>query len=218
MAERLTKDQIHKKVIEVAALSKAKKRKVGALIAKVYGGIGNETYEVMATGFNWNPENNGVCEDENGQTYPSVVHAEIDCLTTFNLLSDIDQSAAYQMFITYPPCEKCNDAIANSVMSYTVVDSFMKFDKAKPRLALVPTSLVEGVAKVLTYGAKKYKTNNWRNTPDIECYISALERHMIAWKNGEEYDPESGLGHLEHAACNIAFLIELRNLPKIKEV
>ena len=85
-----------------------------------------------------------------------------------------------------------------------------KFDKGKIRYDLIPTSTLEGIAKVLTFGAKKYAPNGWKTVPDAtERYYAALFRHLIAWRNGEQLDPESGLHHLEHVLTNIAFLIEL---------
>lgn len=66
------------------------------------------------------------------------------------------------------------------------------------------------VAKVLTFGAKKYRRDTWRTLVDAETrYEDALDRHINAWKRGEDVDSESGLGHLEHAVCNLLFLIEL---------
>jgi hypothetical protein len=33
-------------------------------------------------------------------------------------------------------------------------------------------------------------------------------RHIMAFNDGEDKDPESGLSHLAHAACCIMFLLE----------
>lgn len=96
------------------------------------------------------------------------------------------------------------------------MDKHLKYDEDKPRMALVPPSLMVEVAKVLTFGAKKYTADNWRKMTDVESTISAIDRHFCAWKAGEENDQESGLSHLSHMACNIAFLIELQHLPRRK--
>jgi len=84
-----------------------------------------------------------------------------------------------------------------------------KFDGGKLRYDLLPVDAVESVVKVLTYGAEKYCDNGWKEVPNaIERYYAALLRHLVAWRKGEEIDLESGLKHLEHAACNIVFLLE----------
>lgn len=67
---------------------------------------------------------------------------------------------------------------------------------------------LRAVAAVLTYGAIKYKEDSWQHVPDGKArYESALDRHLNAWKAGEECDAESGLPHLAHAACNALFLL-----------
>lgn len=82
-----------------------------------------------------------------------------------------------------------------------------KDDKEKNRLDLIEPEFIEGVGKVLTFGANKYEPNNWQKVEDAEDrYYAAALRHLIAWRKGEKTDPESGLSHLDHVACNIMFL------------
>lgn len=88
-----------------------------------------------------------------------------------------------------------------------------KDDQGKPRFSLLrfgcPNAL-EGVARVLTFGAKKYADHSWQNVEDgIDRYTSAMERHQNALAKGEDFDPESGLLHIDHVACNALFLAEL---------
>lgn len=84
----------------------------------------------------------------------------------------------------------------------------MKFDNNKPRMDLIEPEFLEGIAKVLTLGASKYAPDSWKTQvaePERRYYAAAL-RHLMAWKKGEKTDPESGLSHLHHAACNLMFL------------
>jgi hypothetical protein len=60
----------------------------------------------------------------------------------------------------------------------------------------------------MTYGALKYEKNNWRKGFDYSSVCDSLERHYASWKEGEDFDAESGLPHLAHIAWNIAVLIE----------
>lgn len=88
-------------------------------------------------------------------------------------------------------------------------DQTVKADGGKPRPTLVPISLIYAVTAVREYGCKKYKNpENWRKV-EPQRYIDALYRHWLAYLSGEKVDPESGLPHLWHLACNVAFLIEL---------
>ena len=82
-----------------------------------------------------------------------------------------------------------------------------KDDQEKNRLDLIEPEFIEGVGKVLTFGANKYEPNSWQKVEDAENrYYAAALRHLMAWRRGEKTDPESGLSHLDHAACNIMFL------------
>lgn len=84
-----------------------------------------------------------------------------------------------------------------------------KFDGGKPRPLLVPTSLLKAVTAIREYGCQKYHDpENWRLV-EKERYKNAAYRHWIAYLDGECADKESGLPHLWHLACNIAFLIEM---------
>lgn len=82
-----------------------------------------------------------------------------------------------------------------------------KHDADKPRWDLLPLDIVEEVVKVLTYGAKKYAPNNWKQVSPKERYFAAAMRHIAAWHNGERIDRESGCLHLACAICSLIFLI-----------
>jgi len=94
-------------------------------------------------------------------------------------------------------------------MATSSVETFKKDDLGKPRVSLVEKDFILGAAKVLTLGAKKYGVNNWKlgsSVEDIARYKDALLRHTLAYTSGEELDPETGLSHAYHAACNLMFL------------
>ena len=84
-----------------------------------------------------------------------------------------------------------------------------KYDQGKPRLDLVPPGIIEAVGMVRTYGMQKYKTEDgWQNV-EPKRYVAALMRHLCKFlRDPYAVDSESGLPHLWHIACNIAFLIE----------
>ncbi len=83
-----------------------------------------------------------------------------------------------------------------------------RFDSGKPRLDLVPVSTIQGLAEVLTFGAEKYGDNNWRNGMKFSRAYASLMRHLLAYWSGQDNDLESGLPHLHHVLCNVAFLVE----------
>lgn len=89
-----------------------------------------------------------------------------------------------------------------------------KADGGKVRPWLVPPSLVVAVAHIREYGCQKYNApDNWKQV-EPERYWNALYRHLLALLDGERTDKESGLPHLWHIACNVAFLIEMEEKPE----
>ena len=88
-----------------------------------------------------------------------------------------------------------------------------KADAGKPRLTLVPRKIIWAIAKIREYGNKKYHDpDNWKNV-DIQRYRDAAFRHFLAYLDDPTgVDEESGLPHLWHLACNIAFLCEMEDL------
>ena len=85
-----------------------------------------------------------------------------------------------------------------------------KADSGKPQLTLVPRQILFDIARVREYGTKKYgDPENWRQV-DRQRYRDAAFRHFCAYLDDPNgLDKESGLPHLAHLACNIAFLCEL---------
>ena len=98
--------------------------------------------------------------------------------------------------------------------SEMVPDGTAKADTGKPRPTLVPTSLIRAVTAVREYGTAKYNDpENWR-TVEPQRYRDALYRHWLAYlEDPHGVDAESGLPHLWHVACNVAFLIEMEGTP-----
>jgi len=89
----------------------------------------------------------------------------------------------------------------------------MKFDKGKDRWDLVPIDEFKEVVEVITYGANKYNDSNWKKISK-ERYFAALMRHIVAWRQGELTDKESGKLHLAHAISNALFIMWHDNNPQ----
>jgi len=111
----------------------------------------------------------------------------------------------------------CNTCGAHNIVQYELNTTSIeeqidnsdnhKLDKGKLQYSLIPPVALQALAKVLTYGAKKYAPNAWRSVPDAKRrYTDALYRHLEAWRSGEKLDPESKLPHIQHALANLAFL------------
>jgi hypothetical protein len=91
----------------------------------------------------------------------------------------------------------------------------LRFDAGKRRVYLFPMDAFDGTCDVLTYGATKkhgpeglpYGERNWEGGLRwIEQCVGPLVRHLSAFMQGEDIDPESGLPHVDHMGCDVAFL------------
>lgn len=87
-----------------------------------------------------------------------------------------------------------------------------KADYGKEELTLVPRRIIHDICAIRMYGNKKYgDPDNWKQV-EPERYRNAAFRHFLAYLD-DPYgnDAESGLPHLWHLACNIAFLCEMED-------
>lgn len=86
----------------------------------------------------------------------------------------------------------------------------IKADNGKPRLSLVPMEIIRNIARIREFGLKKYKEKESWKSVEVERYRDALLRHTLLYiEDPYGLDDESGLPHLWHLACNVAFLCEL---------
>lgn len=101
----------------------------------------------------------------------------------------------------------------------------MKFDDGKPQWNLVIKKLLEGLVRVLEFGAKKYAPHSWQTVPNAKTrYFDAIERHLGALQNEDgsinlnAVDAESGLPHTGHILANAYFLEGLRVIENQKNM
>ena len=79
-----------------------------------------------------------------------------------------------------------------------------RFNTGKPKLSFcnLGKEVLAGEAAVWESGAKKYSRGNWlKGMPYTEA-ADSLIRHTLAFLNGEDIDPESGLPHVDHMVCS----------------
>ena len=91
-------------------------------------------------------------------------------------------------------------------------DQEAKADAGKAKLSLVPTRIIFDIARIREYGTRKYgDPDNWKAV-EPQRYRDAAFRHLLDYiADPSGTDEESGLPHLWHLACNVAFLCELED-------
>ena len=88
-------------------------------------------------------------------------------------------------------------------------DQTAKSDAGKPTYTLVPPAILDSIEAVRAYGNRKYSSpDNWRQVEPQRYWEACLRHARAAWNDYTAKDPESGLLHIEHCACNIAFLLQ----------
>lgn len=90
------------------------------------------------------------------------------------------------------------------------ITQFAKADNGKLRMTLVPTQISRDIAEVRMYGDQKYHApNNWVLV-EMNRYVDAMMRHLLAFiDDPNSVDEESGIPHYKHAACNMAFICSM---------
>lgn len=82
----------------------------------------------------------------------------------------------------------------------------------KPPLSLIPPSAIVEEAMAFKEGAAKYGRYNWRsNKVQLSIYVDAALRHLMAFFDGEDIDPDSGLPHEAKVKACMSILIDARN-------
>lgn len=106
-------------------------------------------------------------------------------------------------------------AVPVSECSVAPMETFVKHNKAKPRIGLVGPRALMMLGEVMLVGANKYSEWNWAK-PGVKYsdYLDATLRHLTQFNAGEDLDPETGLHHLSHAAASCMILLELVLLGK----
>lgn len=90
-------------------------------------------------------------------------------------------------------------------------DVARKHDAGKAQLDLVPRELEAAAARAFGFGVKKYARGAWLKGGLTQGrLLAALKRHVAAYNDREDNDPESGLCHLDHAAACLAMLLATR--------
>jgi hypothetical protein len=122
--------------------------------------------------------------------------------------------------VTYPSCAGAHDCLggggSNPDLAETTCPPEMLgvnpkdlVGRNKAAMFLLPAAAKIHAACAMADGARKYGAYNWRDTKVMaSVYVSAMERHLDAWKDGQELAADSGVHHLGHAIACAAILLD----------
>lgn len=94
----------------------------------------------------------------------------------------------------------------------------LKYDSNKPPVDLVPREAIEAAARAFGFGARKYAAHNFKLGLQYSRLAGAVQRHLLAYMDCEDLDPESGLSHLDHAMSALSMLVYMsKNKPEMDD-
>lgn len=106
---------------------------------------------------------------------------------------------------------------AGEVRITNAVTGAQKGRKAQ-RFDLVPMNALAEIAEIYDFGSAKYEDHNWRKGYDWSLSYGAMMRHLGAFWEGEDNDPESGLPHVAHAGWHcLTLLTFMREHPELDD-
>lgn len=108
-------------------------------------------------------------------------------------------------------------AEVETFLKEAVVKSGTKHDTGKTDLTLVPKVAMETEALALMFGEKKYGRYNYTQGFETSRLIAACLRHVLAYQDGENNDPESGIHHLGHAKACLSMLLHCEQLGTLRD-
>lgn len=83
----------------------------------------------------------------------------------------------------------------------------IRLNEGKVRHDLLEPYAIDELAKVFTFGADKYAVHNWLKGMNWSKVLASLKRHINKFEKGEDFDEETGLYHMAHAAWNALALV-----------
>jgi len=93
-----------------------------------------------------------------------------------------------------------------------------RFNKGKLRYDLLEPFAMEQLVKIFSKGAEKYGDKNWLKGMEWSKCLASLKRHIAAFENGEDIDPELGTYHMANAAWNcLAIVSYYKHAPHLDD-
>jgi len=79
----------------------------------------------------------------------------------------------------------------------------------KAPMSVVPSTALIALGQAMLEGSQKYGRHNYRTAGiRFSVYYDAAMRHLMAWWEGEDIDPDSGLAHPVKAMACMAIVVD----------
>jgi hypothetical protein len=88
----------------------------------------------------------------------------------------------------------------------------------KVPMSPVPSGVLMELGLAMLEGARKYGRHNYRAVGiRSSVYYDAAMRHLMAWWEGEELDPGSGISHLTKAISTLVVIRDAQMVGKVED-
>lgn len=170
----------------------------GSTIVEIKFSSSGMGYSAAAEGLRWDWRNNGEGGDIVAYRIVKAESAEI-----------LDASGTV---IGYTPVSE----VTTGAFSGTLEAGPDTNPKRQYGITSIPLNLWSPLASAygavsLYCGSLKYGQGNYKATPvEASIYIAAALRHLLAWAEGEEFDPADGCPNLGGVLANVAILLDAR--------
>lgn len=92
------------------------------------------------------------------------------------------------------------------------------FGSAKPSTSAIPPIAVLHLGKAMAFGGAKYGRFNWRDKGvTTSVYTDAMQRHLLAFCDGEDIASDSKAHHLAHVMACCAILLDAAAVDKLTD-
>lgn len=93
---------------------------------------------------------------------------------------------------------------------------------AKVPITTVPMQVMLQVGLAMMEGGRKYGRHNYRGSkvPAVRASVyvdAAMARHLPAWWEGEDIDPDSGINHVIKAIASLVVLADAINTGQLED-
>jgi len=103
--------------------------------------------------------------------------------------------------------EHMNEDVENTTTTIKATNPKDACGVKKVPLSGMPAPVLLEAGLVKLHGDLKYGRYNWREAGVRgSFYYDAAFRHLAAWYEGEDNDPDSGISHIAHAITGLAVL------------
>lgn len=88
----------------------------------------------------------------------------------------------------------------------------------KPGTAAIPPIAIIAMGRAMRDGEIKYGRFNWRDkTVTTSVYTDAIDRHMLAFRDGEDLASDSGVEHLAHVMACCSILLDAMSVGNLND-